>query len=268
MACRYVVASSGQDECNISVKRIPLGLLGGIAASLIPAHPLSTPLQALELDSKEPFRQPIYPAIKPSLMLMHSFSNSPLSDYLKCGNSIELNSFDGTIHLQVYRIIQAYSQYVDDISVQFFGGVHHWMPILSRKRFHENLMNYRNPPRADFSVLLLAVCLITIHPRQNHLDQFADHKTLYLTTKMILAHVQAITPPTINLVQASLLICAYEYAQRFLEAAYITMGSCIRLAISIGLDRFESALDHKDFETTLRKEEERNLWWGIIIFER
>ena len=71
---------------------------------------------------------------------------------------------DGIFHLRVCEMIRAYGKYVDDITVRYFQGVHRWLPIVSRSRFHDRLVVFQSPPVVDFSVLLLSMCLITHYP--------------------------------------------------------------------------------------------------------
>ena len=73
------------------------------------------------------------------------------------------STVDGVLHLRVCEIIRAYGKYVDDITVKYFRGVHQWLPVISRPRFHDCLVVSQTPAVADFSILLLSMCLITHH---------------------------------------------------------------------------------------------------------
>lgn len=68
---------------------------------------------------------------------------------------------DGIFHLRIYGIIRAYGKYVDEITVKYFQGVHRWLPIISRSRFQDRLVVIPSCPAADFSILLLSMCLVT-----------------------------------------------------------------------------------------------------------
>ncbi len=97
-----------------------------------------------------------------------------------------------------------------------------------------------------------------------------DQQTLYLTTKMLLAHAQAIIPTSTSLIQASLLLATYEYAHSFEEAAYISIGTCARMGYAVGLHngRLGSPLRGDQTLATLKEEEDYNLWWGLVTCER
>ena len=93
------------------------------------------------------------PSNRALFMLADPLSPSPVNP----------TTVDGTLYLRVCHIIRAYGKYIDNISVQYFQGVHRWLPIISRSRFHDRLVGIQNPAVADFSILLLSMCLITHH---------------------------------------------------------------------------------------------------------
>ena len=198
---------------------------------------------------------------------MDTLSDSFPSHFLPLGKLAEPTTIDGILHLQVYRIIQDTGQFIDDISVQYFQGIHRWIPVISRRRFHNHLLNFRAPPTADFSILLLSMCLITRHSSQTS-AQLADQQTLYLTTKMLFAHVQACIPLSTNLIQAGILISAYEYAHGRLSTAYMSIETCARMAYATDLHKMKPPSPLQDNEAFLKAEEERNVWWGVVICER
>jgi hypothetical protein len=167
----------------------------------------------------------------------------------------------------VHHIIQATGQYVDDVSVLYFQGMHRWVPIISRKRFNENLIHSRGPPTADFSILLLCMCLITYCPKQ---ASFAtpDLETLYLTTKTLFAQLQGSISASTNLVQAGILLSGYEYAHGRADASFISIGTCARMAYALGFHKSDPSIWSSDTEAALKAEEEKNVWWAIVIFER
>ena len=97
-----------------------------------------------------------------------------------------------------------------------------------------------------------------------------DLQTLYLTTKMLFAHAQASISTSTSLIQASLLIATYEYGHGLIEAAYISIGTCVRMGYTAGLHKGKFGCSSLGCQSwpTLKDEEEHNLWWGIVICER
>lgn len=208
-------------------------------------------------------------SIKPSMMLMNSFSSAlPAQFQLNTQKLAEPMTFDEILHLQVGRIIWVYGKYVDEISIRYFHGIHRWLPVISRQRFNDRLCGFRGRATADFSILLLSMCLITSHPSADTKGRKNDQETLYLTTKMLFAQVQALLTTSTNLVQACLLIATYEHGHGLTDAAYISIGICARMAFTAGLQKTKLNRSPRDIELWLKEEEERNLWWGILLSER
>ncbi|MCJ1403640.1 hypothetical protein MMC11_006863 [Xylographa trunciseda] len=207
--------------------------------------------------------------IKSSLMLADSISTAlPAQFRMETEDLADPTTFDESIHLQVRRIICAYGDYVDEISTRYFQGIHRWLPVISRQLFHDRLVSFRGPMTADFSVLLLSMCLVTRHPSAISRGTDNNLETLYLTTKMLFAHIQATLPTSTNLVQAALLITIYEYGHGLTDAAYISIGTCARMALTAGLQKTKLNQILGGGKSWLKEEEERNLWWGIILSDR
>ncbi|PWY76153.1 hypothetical protein BO94DRAFT_589005 [Aspergillus sclerotioniger CBS 115572] len=173
------------------------------------------------------------------------------------------------IWYQVQRIIQFASLSLQEIGRCYFNNFHKWLPLISYQVYEEEVTAYNwmsCPPAADFSILTLAMCLITLQPNR---ETPITPQGLYGTVKVLFAETQAMMCAPDRLLQASLLIAAYEYANGRPEAAHITMGTSSRIAFGIGLHNtdFEQPFSVGD---RVRIEERRrcNLWWGGIILER
>ena len=173
------------------------------------------------------------------------------------------------IWYQAQRITHLASLSLGEIGRRYFNNFHKWLPLMSYHSFQEETTAYdRNScsPPADFSILTLAMCLITLQPNRG---TPITPQRLYGTVKMLFAEVQAMMCASDRLLQAGLLIAAYEYANGRPEAAHITMGTSTRIAFAIGLHKldFEQAYPvviHMSAEEHWRC----NLWWGVIILER
>lgn len=176
----------------------------------------------------------------------------------------------GTICYQANSILSATGQYLDDISVRYFRGIHNSIPIMSRPRFHSLLFSFATDPQADFAVLLLSVCLLTYHPDMcERRTRSIDSTALYLATKSLFVHAQTASTITLNLVQAGILLSVYEYAHGKPEQAFITIGSCARMAYATGLKHPSYlALEATNNGHLQSDREEVNTWWGILISER
>ncbi|GKZ35482.1 hypothetical protein AbraIFM66950_006144 [Aspergillus brasiliensis] len=171
---------------------------------------------------------------------------------------------------QVCRILQLADLSLQEIGRRYFSNFHKWLPVISYESFQESLARYNSPscsPPVDFSVLVLAMCLVTLQPSKPS-THITPH-SLYATMKMLFAEAQAILCASMYLLQAGLLIAAYEYANGRPEAAHITMGSLARTAFAIGLaDSSSWGTSAEASLAPIERLERLNLWWGVIILER
>ncbi|KAL2862495.1 fungal specific transcription factor domain-containing protein [Aspergillus lucknowensis] len=90
-------------------------------------------------------------------------------------------------------------------------------------------------------------------------------ESLYLAAKTLLAQVQGCLPPSIPLIQATLLLAVYEYANGRPEVAFVTVAACARMAYGARIHDRRHLL-HK--ASRLEVEEAANTWWGIVLCER
>lgn len=177
---------------------------------------------------------------------------------------------DDILDLQFYRILNFAGLSLYEINEQFFRGFHRWLPIVCPRLIHEIMTANSSRLPADISLLLLAMCLTTVHPSSDGPSNHSIYpEDLFVTVRMLFVHVQAVICASTALVQAGLLISVYEYACGRPEAAYISMGTLVRMAETIGLNG-DSRQNYISQETQwkLTALEERNLWWGIVVLER
>ncbi|KAN0096723.1 hypothetical protein V8E51_015528 [Hyaloscypha variabilis] len=188
---------------------------------------------------------------------------------------------DCQVYLEVHGIIRGTRQFVDDISARYFQGFHPHLPIISRTRFYDNLITLGAAPAADFSILLLTICLITYAPALGYrpgdgATPSIEQQSLYLTARSLFAQVQVSCSSSVPLIQASLLLAVYEYTNGRPDDAFVTIASSARMAYAARIYTGESHQTHlahtirhnEDRELLLQAEEAANTWWGIIICER
>lgn len=183
------------------------------------------------------------------------------------GSSQISSDTNSTLHSQIHHIIYTTGKDVDSMVSQYFCEIHTWLPILSHKRFLARLLRFRVTPRADFSVLLLAMRLLTQHPSSNT-ETDKDNQVLYLATKTIFAQVQALIPSSLLLTQAGIVIARYEHAHGMIEGAYVTVGTTARMAFALGLHNTHCSLALQGSDPWLDEEEALSSWWALVILDR
>jgi hypothetical protein len=155
----------------------------------------------------------------------------------------------------------------EEVIVRYFRGVHTWLPIMSRRRFRSRFMHFQVSPAADFSVLLLAMRLVIQHPS---IDPAADQdrEFLYLATKTLFAQVQTSMPSSLFLVQAGVILGHYERAHGLIEAAYVTAGTCARMACAMNMHNKQCSGEIQGSDAWVEDEEVLCTWWGLMILDR
>ena len=214
--------------------------------------PSPSPILPWSLDSKAPA------LLLASLSRLYSSDSSSIQSSRYASTSIPMHSL-------IYRVIQAGGENANDIISRYFKWVHRWLPIVSKKLFYSRLEN--EPESADIAMLVLCMGLISRHPSSNpQEDQSQDR--FYRATKHVFTNMQAINPTSTTLIQAALLIATYERGHGLLDAAYLSIGTCARMAFAARLPEIKPFRDMKGAASAFQIEEARNLWWGIVLCDR
>ena len=176
------------------------------------------------------------------------------------------------LNSQVEYTLKAIGLSLEEVSKRFFKDYHRRLPVISPPLFYENLTQYQSSshPCAHFAIVLLAICLMILPIQTETSEEHVLPDALYLTVKALFAQVQAMMTATTYLIQAGLLISVHEYSTGRADAAYVTIGTCARMAYTISIDTpLEFAGNRPpDAEGKIRALEQWNLWWGVVILER
>lgn len=178
-------------------------------------------------------------------------------------------SLDMMLNLHVKHTMQAAGLTPQTISDKYFHGFHVWLPVVCPRMFERACSHYIVPP-ADISILTLAIHLITLRPRSAfpHRPTEAGVEHLYLFVKMLASQVQAEICGSIPLLQASLLIAAYEYASGKPKTAYISLSSCSAMAYILGVNEYRDPQTLTSEDDRLESRQSWNIWWGLVILQR
>lgn len=169
------------------------------------------------------------PDVKSDLLLLHSVSDHA---YLIPKNGLpggEDGNHDNVWHKRVTRLIQTTGLSVVDVRERYLNGQHQAFPILITRQFkdYQDMVVSARPPPMDVSVLMLATALLVVDPRRDHRPtQLADQTSFYLTTKMLYAKLQALTPVSIPMIQTGIILSTYELLSGHSQAAVLSIGAC------------------------------------------
>ncbi len=148
----------------------------------------------------------------------------------------------------------------------YFRTIHVRMPVVSRSRFSALTRTEQLNDHPDANLLLLCLYLSVQIPVDATIDNMRT--SLYAKAKSLYTMLESAGVTTIRTVQSSLLICIYEFGHGLTEAASITIASCTRAGMVLGIHKHSSTDLRSDPKRWEEQEEERRVWWGIVVLDR
>ena len=102
---------------------------------------------------------------------------------------------------------------------------------MSKVRLRQHLASTPEEPEADWSLLFLAMKLISgFEPGESPSD-----RDLYKITKSFFIFLESRNALSLRLIQSAILIATYEVGHAIYPAAYLSAGHCARLCHAVGL---------------------------------
>lgn len=163
--------------------------------------------------------------------------------------------------------VVSFTREAKPIAARYFEDIHTWMPIVSKYRFYNHLMNPLLEHRSDLTILLFCMRLISWSAVE-HADGDKPRTRAYLAAKRLLVDAESAGILTLQILQAILLVTIYEIGHGIYPAAYITIGTCARYGTALGIDRQKLSDSGSPSLTEVEQEERRRVWWAIVILDR
>lgn len=155
-----------------------------------------------------------------------------------------------------------------ETATRYFAGIYIRVPIISRKQFLSQVSTLYSHPRANFTLLCLSIHLLIRRPDEvesaGHHAQ-TMHSSTYVMAKSFIGALQSLTMPTLELIQAMVLIVLYEMGHGIYPAASMSIAACARAARSIGLKKRQA---DTGLEDQVLIELRKRLWWAIFVLDR
>lgn len=151
------------------------------------------------------------------------------------------------------------------ISSNYFQTVHTWLPIVSKQRLYDQLLNPLFDLRADVALLCLCMKLVTWQVQ----DQDEDPETmLYSTAKQYLIDLEVSGVFTLQTLQSCIFIAIYELGHAIYPSAFMSIGMCARYATALGISWKTYNSQVANSPTWIDQEERIRVFWAIIILDR
>lgn len=159
------------------------------------------------------------------------------------------------------------TDYIGDpqtIVATFWDSVHWWMPIISKKRFYNHVMNPLTPKTAELPLLLSCMKLVLWHPGNESQPQIE-----HLALKHAILDAENAGILSLPLLQAKILLTIHELGHAIYPAAYFSIASCARYGTALGVNKcLESNVLSNAPAAILEAEEKKRAWWAILILDR
>jgi hypothetical protein len=140
---------------------------------------------------------------------------------------------------------------------EYFDTIHIWLPIISKRRFYQHLMNPLSDNTSDFVLTLLCmkVCTSPFNESTSKLYDTVKRATSQAATR---GHVSLYT------LQSSVLLTMFEIGHAIYPASFLSIGWCARLGSMLGIDKSIEAQQVQSKDS----EEARRVWWAVLILDR
>ncbi|KAL7959427.1 hypothetical protein V8C34DRAFT_313284 [Trichoderma compactum] len=165
------------------------------------------------------------------------------------------------------------NQQQEQIGRLFFHTIHSWFPMVSRKRFYDDLHVSTEgvSTASDLGFLLLAMKLMTWRPPSSEgdapvADQTARTST-YRAAKQFGFELEAAGVISLRVLQGMILVALYEIGHAIYPAAFMSVAASIRYAHGLGIQ--PGGMHRLKLPLTWVEEEERKrVWWSAFLLDR
>jgi hypothetical protein len=145
----------------------------------------------------------------------------------------------------------------------YFGNIHPWLPIIHEQTFRTRTFHLGTSPEAEVALIFLAMLLLLETQRQD----IGKESQLYNLSRYLFSFLQMSRSPSLELVQAGLLLAVYELGSGRSQAASLTIGTCARVGYVLRLNVDDPRLPEGQM-SWVRSEEQRRVWLGVYMVDR
>jgi Fungal specific transcription factor domain len=202
--------------------------------------------------------------LRPEVVARSTFHPSPA----RIWSSAQPVGVDNQVSSQALELLNLISRKrggVDAFCEIYFCTFHRPLPIVDKDDFYDQLR--LETMTSDFSVLVLSIILI-VHLSSQIVEAAEIPRGLFPALKSMYSVLQSMGKFSIELIQAGVHIASYEHCQALGQDAWLSIGSCARMAHILGLHRTIKSYEPAGEVPGDRVETKRCLWWGIVVLER
>jgi hypothetical protein len=213
------------------------------------------------------------PSPSPSVSSLSSSSSTPPALHnsqpsVDCIPTSLRTDFDLHVSMRAFAVLEAVQAQYARFMGLFFNSTHSWMTIVRKQRFIKRVASSKHKAEAEVAILLLSMRLIAEPFDFAKTRGDASRDTLYQAAKQLHAIIQTSKGPSLELIQAGIMIALFEHNSALDEAAYETLINCSDMSQCIGMGISQDSTKVRISSVTAMEEERRRTYWGIVILER
>ncbi|KAL5364662.1 hypothetical protein BJX96DRAFT_137848 [Aspergillus floccosus] len=173
------------------------------------------------------------------------------------------------VAMNLSKILEDKGTSVRAVGEKYLDLIHDHLPAMSRERLEWRIQeSERLDQNGPFLIFITSILLLTEEPADSSVASSTSSPTeLYRVCKYTHSLFVSLKEPCIELIQSGVMIALYEYAQCMEDQAYLTIGTCSRMANAIGLYSAASDISQTS-ELTNDLEEKMSLLLGIYVVDR
>jgi hypothetical protein len=166
------------------------------------------------------------------------------------------------LEMNVLRVLETYHMSLEAIGERYYRTIDKWLPIIPEQKLLQVVECQKTMIRAgEFVLCALCMVLVTAPP-----TYFAglphEDSDLYRNCKYHYSLFLSLGEPSIDLIQAGILITLFEHVHSVADRAYLTIGTVARMAYMLELDQ-PSPQQANQAQT----EERNRAWWAIVLLD-
>jgi hypothetical protein len=171
--------------------------------------------------------------------------------------------------MNLSKILEERHTSVRKVGEKYLSLIHDYLPVISKERLEWRIQESEGLERnGPFLIFISCILLLTDEPVGSFVSSnTASPPDLYRVCKYNYSSFVSFKEPSIELIQSGVLIALYEHAQCLGSQAYLTIGTCARMAGAIGLFSTTSNV-YPSSEMANSLEEGTNILLGIYILDR
>lgn len=137
----------------------------------------------------------------------------------------------------ILATLDEHKMFINDVTRIYINHTDRWLPMVSSKKYQKQANLFGRLKSSDnFVLLVLAMHLLIAPPAEHPPAASLVESPWYRNCKYHFSNFVAFREPSIEIIQAGMLLAVFEFNQCVQDRALTTLGICCRLAYLLDFD--------------------------------